>query len=121
MTLRDWRPKQFEVGEDPDPRFTLANERTFLAWARTALGLVAAAVGLEAFGTDVVGPVVRTVLVLGLLVGAAVVGIFAFTRWLSVEGALRTGRSLPVPAISWLLVGLVVGAALVLGVVVVVR
>ncbi|MGM7411321.1 YidH family protein, partial [Acinetobacter baumannii] len=24
-----------KVGEEPDPRFTLANERTFLAWTRT--------------------------------------------------------------------------------------
>jgi hypothetical protein len=28
-------------GTDPDPRFTLANERTFLAWVRTALAVVA--------------------------------------------------------------------------------
>ena len=28
-------------GEEPDYRFTLANERTFLAWVRTALGLLA--------------------------------------------------------------------------------
>ena len=29
-----------DVGEDPDPRFTFANERTFLAWNRTALALI---------------------------------------------------------------------------------
>ncbi|MBM4509720.1 DUF202 domain-containing protein, partial [Rhodococcus hoagii] len=34
----------FPGGEDPDPRFTLANERTYLAWVRTGLGLIAAAV-----------------------------------------------------------------------------
>ena len=28
------------VGRDPDPRFTLANERTYLAWNRTALALI---------------------------------------------------------------------------------
>lgn len=33
-----------KVGEEPDPRFTLANERTFLAWTRTALALLASAV-----------------------------------------------------------------------------
>ena len=31
---------------EPDYRFTLANERTFLAWQRTALGLLAAAVAV---------------------------------------------------------------------------
>ncbi len=35
MTTRGWRPRAFREGEDPDPRFTLANERTYLAWVRT--------------------------------------------------------------------------------------
>ena len=34
------------VGEEPDYRFTLANERTFLAWIRTALALIAGGVAL---------------------------------------------------------------------------
>ena len=34
-----------ECGEEPDPRFTFANERTFLAWSRTALALIAAGLG----------------------------------------------------------------------------
>ena len=38
----------FEAGTEPDPRFTLANGRAFLAWIRTALALVAAGVALEA-------------------------------------------------------------------------
>ena len=32
-----------------DYRFILANERTFLAWMRTALGLVAGGVALDQF------------------------------------------------------------------------
>lgn len=36
-------------GEEPDPRFTLANERTFLAWIRTSLAFLAGGVALEAF------------------------------------------------------------------------
>ena len=38
----------FEEGEDPDPRFSLANERTFLAWIRTGLAFVAAGLAVEA-------------------------------------------------------------------------
>lgn len=39
----------FAEGSDPDPRFTLANERTFLAWVRTSLALLAGGIGLDAF------------------------------------------------------------------------
>ncbi|WP_041944261.1 YidH family protein [Tsukamurella paurometabola] len=89
-----WPPRELTEGESPDARFTLANERTFLAWIRTALGLVAAAVGLEAFAPDVVPAAVRTPLVVILLVVAAGLAGYAFRRWLSVEGAMRTGRPL---------------------------
>ena len=34
-------------GKDPDYRFSLANERTFLAWIRTALAFMAAAIGID--------------------------------------------------------------------------
>ncbi|CAM3250217.1 YidH family protein [Prescottella defluvii] len=121
MTLRGWRPRAFRDGKDPDPRFTLANERTYLAWVRTALGLIAAAVGLEAFGADVVGPTVHKVLVVGLLVGAILLVVFAFLRWMGVEAAMRLGRSLPVPALAALLVGLIGGAGVTLLVVMVSR
>ena len=35
-----------DEGTEPDPRFTFANERTFLAWSRTALALVVAGLGV---------------------------------------------------------------------------
>ena len=38
-----------DVGTDPDPRFTLANERTFLAWNRTALALIAGGLAVAQF------------------------------------------------------------------------
>ncbi|MFC9550311.1 YidH family protein [Rhodococcus sp. NPDC056960] len=109
-----WRPKSFRLGADPDPRFTLANERTFLAWIRTALGTVAAAVGFEAFGADVVGAGVRSTVVVFLLVGAIFLAVGAFRRWCTVEGALRLGKGLPVPTVAVLATGLVVGTSLTL-------
>ncbi|KAF1052890.1 MAG: Inner membrane protein YidH [Stenotrophomonas maltophilia] len=35
-------------GQEPDPRFSLANERTFLAWIRTAMALLAGAMAIDA-------------------------------------------------------------------------
>lgn len=104
------RPRRFAEGRDPDPRFTLANERTFLAWIRTALGMVAAAVGFEAFGPAVPEPV-HQLLVIGLLAAAVVTALGCFARWVGVEAAMRLGRSLPVPALAPLMSGVVVGAA----------
>ncbi|MGW0173278.1 YidH family protein [Rhodococcus sp. NPDC003322] len=116
-----WRPQALRDGVDPDPRFTLANERTFLAWMRTAMGLIAGAVGFEAFGPETVSSTVHLALVLGMLAGAATLSVFAFARWLGVENALRHGRGLPVPALGALLVVLVGGIALVLLVALAVR
>ncbi|WP_143342795.1 YidH family protein, partial [Crossiella equi] len=50
MSTGRWPERVYGVGEEPDPRFTLANERTFLAWIRTSLGLMAAGVAVEALG-----------------------------------------------------------------------
>ncbi|RVW06611.1 YidH family protein [Rhodococcus spongiicola] len=114
MALRGWRPKAFRVGEDPDPRFSLANERTFLAWIRTGLGLIAGAVGLEAFGAEVASPGIQTTLVVSLLVGAVLLVVFAFLRWMGVEAAMREGRSLPVPAIAALVACIIAAAGITL-------
>ena len=84
-----------EEGEEPDYRFSLANERTFLAWIRTALALVAGGIGLEAFVSGVLPPVLRQVLAGLLLILGAALALTAFSRWLRSERALRLGRSLP--------------------------
>lgn len=46
------------LGEAPDYRFSLANERTFLAWIRTALGFLAAGVGLDQLAPDFATPLI---------------------------------------------------------------
>lgn len=48
-TTNPKEPKWRLEGEDPDYRFSLANERTFLAWMRTALAILAAGVLLDQF------------------------------------------------------------------------
>jgi putative membrane protein len=92
MTER--RPRWVYEGEDPDPRYTLANERTFLAWVRTSLAMLAGAVALDSLGVP--DPAwLRTALVVALvLVGGAITAL-AFVRWARVERAMRTGQPLP--------------------------
>ena len=108
-----WRPRALRDGQEPDPRFTLANERTFLAWIRTSLGLVAGAVALEAFAGEEIPEVIRTPLACILLVLAAILSIVAFRRWIRIEASMRHKQPLPVPQASILLVlGIATGAVL---------
>ena len=87
-------------GEDPDYRFTLANERTFLAWIRTALALLAGGVLLHQFAATL-GPRVGLVAVsVALGVVAAMLSVAAYTRWRTNEIAIRHRRPLPY---SWIL------------------
>lgn len=90
-------------GSEPDPRFTLANERTFLAWIRTALALLAGGIAVEAFTLDVFSPAVRTTLSVALLLMALLISGSACLRWLYVERALRNKAPLPLPLLVPLL------------------
>jgi putative membrane protein len=81
-------------GSEPDPRFSLANERTFLAWVRASLGLIAGAVAMHSLRVPESGPV-RTALVFGLLVVAAGFAVTAARRWAATERAMRQGTPLP--------------------------
>lgn len=97
-------------GDEPDPRFTLANERTFLAWIRTSLALLAGGVAVEAFSADLFIPEIRKGVAILLLLLAMVLAFGAFFRWLHVERAMRHQTPLPLPLIVPVLA---VGGALV--------
>ena len=84
-------------GCEPDPRFTLANERTFLAWIRTAVALQATGIAIEAFSGDVLLGDVRKVLALILLTLGMLIGACSWVRWLGVERAMRQRKPLPLP------------------------
>lgn len=84
-------------GQEPDPRFTLANERTFLAWIRTSLALLAGGIAVEAFTGSVFDPLTRKLAGSGLLLIAALLATTAGFRWVRVERAMRRGRPLPLP------------------------
>lgn len=83
------------AGDEPDYRFTLANERTFLAWVRTALALDAAGLAVLHLLPVLVLPGARELLGLALVGLGAVVAVAAYRRWRGYQLALRTGRALP--------------------------
>ena len=105
-----WARRLLGNGEEPDPRFTLANERTFLAWVRTSLALAAAGVALRLVDDSTVARVVAVALALA---GAALAA-GALPRWVGLERALRQRRPLPAPVLVPLLSVLVAAAAVVL-------
>lgn len=95
-----WAERLRAEGSEPDPRFTFANERTFLAWVRTALALVAGGIGLEVFAPPLAVPGLRQVLAVGLVLLGAAVSASAFGRWARAERAMRVGEPLPVPRLA---------------------
>lgn len=90
-------------GTEPDPRFTLANERTFLAWIRTSLALLAGGVALAAVGSGIFGPERTRPLVATLIVLAMVLSAASAWRWAKVERALRRGSPLPLNTLGLML------------------
>ncbi|MEU8764651.1 DUF202 domain-containing protein [Streptomyces sp. NPDC048659] len=82
----------YDTGEEPDPRFTLANERTFLAWQRTALALIAGGIGIEALTAH---STERDLLAVFLVLAGVACAVTALRRWSAAERAMRTGRPLP--------------------------
>lgn len=104
-------------GTEPDPRFTLANERTFLAWIRTSLALLAGGIAIEAFTSDLFLEPARKGLAAVLLVLGMLLSAGSAVRWLRVERSMRNKAPLPLPLIVPLLAG---AGALAAGVVLVV-
>lgn len=81
--------------QEPDYRFTLANERTVLAWFRTALALLAASVAVSQLMPEFALAGTRTAVsvLMGLLSITASVG--GVLRWRQVQRAMRRGLPLP--------------------------
>jgi putative membrane protein len=107
-TLAARRERWWEQGVEPDYRFSLANERTFLAWIRTALSLLAGGVLMEQFAGSAHPRGFLVALAIGLAVLASVLCGIAYAKWRANEIAMRHGRALPgsvaVPLVSGVLV-----------------
>ncbi|MFE9397836.1 YidH family protein [Streptomyces flavidovirens] len=116
-SLRLWfAPQRIrEEGETPDYRFSLANERTFLAWIRTALALIGGGFAVDQFLPHLAWGV-RAGMALGLLAAGVLCALRAVNHWVRCERAMRRGDDLPVtrfPTVLSLVVAVVAVAMVV--------
>jgi putative membrane protein len=92
--MASWPGWIYDEGEEPDYRFSFANERTFLAWIRTALALLAAGVAIDVVELDMSAGLQRGLAVLLIVLGIAS-ALAAWTRWGLAERAMRRRAPLP--------------------------
>ncbi|TCB95612.1 DUF202 domain-containing protein [Micromonospora zingiberis] len=109
--IRNWfDPQELRsVGATPDYRFSLANERTFLAWLRTGLALVAGGLAAAQFLPTMSLRHLREAISVALLLLGGAVAVRAIDHWARVERAIRLGEELPAsrfPAVLAVVVGL---------------
>ncbi|MGW6060046.1 YidH family protein [Streptomyces sp. NPDC055189] len=97
QSLRLWfAPARIrDEGDTPDYRFSLANERTFLAWLRTALALIGGGFAVDQFLPDLRWGW-RIGLALALLAAGVLSSLRAVNHWVRCERAMRRGADLPV-------------------------
>ena len=119
MSARRFPDAVYRHGTEPDARFSLANERTFLAWIRTSLALIAGGVALEALAIDI-HPGFRIAASLVLVAAGLASSVHSWFSWMATERALRLGRPLPgsvtgaLLAVSVTVVGILVGLGVIL-------
>lgn len=104
QSMRLWfAPERVRAeGDTPDYRFSLANERTFLAWIRTALALIGGGFAVDQFLPELHGWV-RAGLALALLAAGVLCALRAVNHWVRCERAMRRGEDLPVSRFPTLL------------------
>jgi putative membrane protein len=84
-----------EVGSTPDYRWSLANERTFLAWIRTALALIGAGLAVAQFLPALPVPYARETIAVALVGFGAASAVRAVRHWVRCECAMRRREDLP--------------------------
>jgi putative membrane protein len=88
-------PDATEDDQDPDVRFSYANERTFLAWNRTALAMVTAGLAITQLLPPFDVPGGRRLIGIPLIAIGTLVAVASFFQWQRNEAAMRAARPLP--------------------------
>lgn len=106
----------YGVGAEADPRFSLANERTALAWMRTSLAIVAGGIALISLSTLAQLPRWTPLVGAVACLGGAACALRALTGWAHIERSLRLKQPLPAPrALLPLAVGVSILAVVMVG------
>ncbi len=84
-----------EIGSDPEPRTSFANERTFLAWIRTSLAMVVAGLAIIQLLPEFSVPFGRRIIGLPLIVLGFLMAVGSHRRWERNERALRLREGIP--------------------------
>ena len=92
--MNRWPGWVYDTGEEPDYRFSLANERTLLAWVRTALALMAGGVAVRAVDLSVTDSL-QTAMSVWLVVLGMLLAVASWLRWARAERAMRRHEPLP--------------------------
>ena len=107
-------PAEASDGSEPDARFTFANERTFLAWSRTALALVIGGLAIAQFLPPFPGvPWGRHVIGTPLILLGGAVSVISYFEWRGNQQALRRGEPLTRSRLPQILAVAIAGIALV--------
>ena len=106
-------PAEASDGGEPDARFTFANERTFLAWSRTALALVIGGLAIVQLLPPFPGvPWGRHVIGTPLIVLGGTVSVISYLEWKDNQRALRRGEPLRRSRLPQILAVAIAGIAL---------
>jgi putative membrane protein len=89
-----WPGWVYDGGEEPDYRFSLANERTLLAWVRTALAVMAGGVAVRAVDLAV-SEELQTAMSVWLVALGMLLSVASWWRWARAERAMRRHEPLP--------------------------
>jgi putative membrane protein len=112
--MTDPEQRAGDGGRDPDARFTFANERTFLAWHRTALALVVAGLAIIQLLPPFPGaPWGRHLLAVPLISLGAVVSVASYLEWTRDQQALRRGEPLPPSRLPRILAAAITGLSII--------